>query len=77
MTGYDWAHRFDDDARERMLGDPAAVAALDAHRDFGAAVPTPDHFLPLLYLAGLADAGGPRAGARTCWSTATPTARCR
>ncbi len=24
--GYDWAHRFDDDARERMLGDPASVA---------------------------------------------------
>jgi len=56
--GYDWAHRFDDDARERMLDDPAAVAALDAHRDFDTAVPTPDHFLPLLYLAGMADAGG-------------------
>ena len=55
--GYDWAHRFDDDARERMLRDPASVAELDAHRDFGTAVPTPDHFLPLLYLAGLADAG--------------------
>ena len=24
--GFDWAHRFDDDARERMLDDPAAVA---------------------------------------------------
>lgn len=60
--GYDWAHRFDDDARERMLGDPAAVAELDGHRDFGAAVPTPDHFLPLLYLAGLADAGHASGG---------------
>jgi 4,5-DOPA dioxygenase extradiol len=56
--GYEWARRFNDDARERMLGDPADVAALDAHRDFTRAVPTPDHFLPLLYLAGLADAGG-------------------
>jgi 4,5-DOPA dioxygenase extradiol len=56
--GYEWARRFNDDARERMLGDPADVAALDAHRDFIRAVPTPDHFLPLLYLAGLADAGG-------------------
>jgi 4,5-DOPA dioxygenase extradiol len=60
--GYDWAHRFDDDARERMLGDPASVAGLDAHRDFGTAVPTPDHFLPLLYLAGLADAGRASGG---------------
>ncbi len=52
--GLDWAQRFDTDAKERMLGAPADVASLDAHRDFGAAVPTPDHFLPLLYLAGLA-----------------------
>jgi 4,5-DOPA dioxygenase extradiol len=52
--GYDWAHRFDDAARERMLSDPADVARLDGVRDYRAAVPTPDHFLPLLYLAGLA-----------------------
>ena len=53
-TGYDWAHRFDEDARDRMLADPADVATLDGHRDYRSAVPTPDHFLPLLYLAGLA-----------------------
>jgi 4,5-DOPA dioxygenase extradiol len=58
QEGYDWAHRFDDGARELMLGCPGNVASLDAHRDFTRAVPTPDHFLPLLYLAGLADAGG-------------------
>jgi 4,5-DOPA dioxygenase extradiol len=52
--GYDWAQRFDDSAREQMLSDPTEVARLDAHRDFGNAVPTPDHFIPLLYLAGLA-----------------------
>ena len=62
IQGYDWAHRFDDGARERMLGDPASVAGLDAHRDFETAVPTPDHFLPLLYLAGLADAGRASGG---------------
>jgi 4,5-DOPA dioxygenase extradiol len=56
--GYDWARRFDDGTRELMLGSPGSVASLDGHRDFTQAVPTPDHFLPLLYLAGLADAGG-------------------
>ena len=52
--GYEWAHRFDEAAKERMLTAPAEVATLDAHSDFQHAVPTPDHFLPLLYLAGLA-----------------------
>ncbi|MFJ9664187.1 4,5-DOPA dioxygenase extradiol [Streptomyces sp. NPDC101219] len=54
-AGYDWALRFDEVARERLASDPAGVAALDGHPDFGRAVPTPDHYLPLLYIAGLAD----------------------
>jgi 4,5-DOPA dioxygenase extradiol len=54
--GFDWAQRFDEDTKTRMLTDPADVPRLDAHPDFGNAVPTPDHFLPLLYLAGLAEA---------------------
>jgi len=57
-SGYDWAQRFDEEAKARMLDDPVAVTRLDGHRDFRNAVPTPDHFLPLLYLAGLASAGG-------------------
>jgi 4,5-DOPA dioxygenase extradiol len=52
--GYDWAHRFDEAAREQMLSHPTDVARLDAHHDYRDAVPTPDHFIPLLYLAGLA-----------------------
>ncbi|MDT4987441.1 MAG: dioxygenase extradiol [Micromonosporaceae bacterium] len=52
--GYDWAQRFDEDAKARMLTDPTQFATLDAHRDFHHAVPTPDHFIPALYLAGLA-----------------------
>jgi 4,5-DOPA dioxygenase extradiol len=56
--GYDWAQRFDEEAKERMAADPAAVATLDGHRDYSSAVPTPDHFLPLLYVAGLASAAG-------------------
>ena len=55
-AGFDWAQRFDSDAKETMLDDPLNAARLDAHRDFSQAVPTPDHFLPLLYLAGLAGA---------------------
>ena len=54
--GYDWAQRFDEDAKARMLSDPTEFVTLDAHRDFRHAVPTPDHFIPALYLAGLAAA---------------------
>ena len=53
---YDWAQRFDDASREVLTaGSPTEIAALDGHRDFDLAVPTPDHYLPLLYIAGLAD----------------------
>jgi 4,5-DOPA dioxygenase extradiol len=54
--GFAWARRFDEAARGLLQsGSPTDVAALDGHADFADAVPTPDHYLPLLYLAGLAD----------------------
>ena len=53
---FDWTRRFEDAARELMLERPHAVPSLAAHRDFRLAVPSDDHFLPLLYLAGLASA---------------------
>jgi 4,5-DOPA dioxygenase extradiol len=56
--GYDWAQRFDEDAKAAMADDPPEIARLDGHRDYRLAVPTPDHFFPLLYLAGLAGAAG-------------------
>ena len=56
--GEPWAHRFDESTRALMASTPADVAGLHAHPDFRRAVPTPDHFLPLLYLAGLAEAAG-------------------
>jgi 4,5-DOPA dioxygenase extradiol len=56
-AGFDWAHRFDDEARALMTGAPDKLLDLQTHPDFRAAVPTPDHFIPLLYLAGLAAAG--------------------
>jgi 4,5-DOPA dioxygenase extradiol len=54
--GYDWAQRFDDAARDQVLDSPADILTLDAHRDYPLAVPTPDHFIPFLYFAGLASA---------------------
>lgn len=57
-SGFDWARRFDDAAREAMTGSPAALPGIQGSRDFDAAVPTPDHFIPLLYLAGLGAAAG-------------------
>ena len=60
-AGYDWARRFGEDATARMVQDPQAVTRLDAHVDYTLAVPQPDHFLPLVYLAGLAVAAGERA----------------
>ncbi len=56
--GEDWARRFDDAVRQAVTTDPASVAAMAGHPDYRAAVPTPDHFFPLLYLAGMAQAGG-------------------
>ena len=56
--GYDWAHRFDDDTRHVMTSAPREFASLETHDDYRLAVPTPDHFLPLAYLAGLAEADG-------------------
>ena len=55
-AAFDWARRFDDGARELMEQAPADLARLQTHPDFRAAAPTPDHFIPLLYLAGLASA---------------------
>ena len=54
--GSDWAHRFDEDARDVMTSAPGSAGDLQGHRDFDLAVPTPDHFIPLLYFAGLAHA---------------------
>jgi 4,5-DOPA dioxygenase extradiol len=52
--GADWARRFDDAAMTQMTDDPSAIVKLVEHPDFAKAVPTPDHFIPLLYTAGIA-----------------------
>ncbi len=55
---YDWAERFDDAVVEQLARDPGDVLKVIEHPDYALAVPTPDHFVPLLYIAGLASAEG-------------------
>ncbi|MGE3689630.1 MAG: 4,5-DOPA dioxygenase extradiol, partial [Acidimicrobiia bacterium] len=54
--GFEWTRRFDADVAQIMTGAPAGLPRLHDHADFSMASPTPDHFIPLLYLAGLASA---------------------
>ncbi|CAJ1586248.1 4,5-DOPA dioxygenase extradiol [[Mycobacterium] wendilense] len=57
-TGYGWAQRFDEAAREVLTAAPDTAVGLRDHADYAAAVPTPDHFIPMLYVAGAAGAVG-------------------
>lgn len=52
---YDWALRFEKLARELLVrGDDAPLVAYESlGRDALLAAPTPDHFLPLMYVMGL------------------------
>jgi 4,5-DOPA dioxygenase extradiol len=52
--GFDWATRFDDAARELLTTSPADVLRLREHPDFDKAVPTLDHFIPMIHFAGIA-----------------------
>ena len=54
--GFDWNRRFDDAATALLRDEPGEILRLVEHADFERAVPTPDHFIPLLYLAALAAA---------------------
>ncbi len=54
-VAYDWAERFDAEVRSIMASEPARLASVLSHRDYAPSVPTPEHFLPLFYLAGLCD----------------------
>ncbi len=55
---FDWARSFNEAAIATMIGRPGSAAGLQDNENFGLAAPTPDHFIPLLYIAGLADAAG-------------------
>lgn len=55
-SGFDWARRFNEHAIELMTTRPGDAASLLRHPDYAKAAPTPEHFLPLLYVAGFAAA---------------------
>lgn len=52
-VGHDWADRFDTHVAELMNHDPATLLEASRHPDWASAVPTPEHFLPLAYIAGI------------------------
>lgn len=54
----DWAQRFDEETKRLMTSAPADVIKMADHPDYALAVPTSEHFLPLLYIAGVAKAAG-------------------
>jgi 4,5-DOPA dioxygenase extradiol len=60
-AAFDWAERFDDAVVEQLAKEPGDILKVREHSDYGLAVPTPDHFIPLLYMAGLAAADGASA----------------
>ena len=57
-AAFDWARDFNEAAMRLMTEDPSQINGLRDNDHFRLAVPTPDHFIPLLYLAGLASAAG-------------------
>ncbi len=60
-SGFDWNRRFDDAAASIMTTAPGELPSLLGHADYALAAPTPDHFVPLLYIAGVAMAAGENA----------------
>ena len=50
--GFDWARRFNGKAIELAASAPERAASLMGDPDFLRAAPTPEHFLPFLYIAG-------------------------
>jgi 4,5-DOPA dioxygenase extradiol len=58
---FDWAVRFEEIARELLMkGDDAPLVAYESlGRDARLSVPTPDHYLPLLYVMAVRKEGEP------------------
>jgi 4,5-DOPA dioxygenase extradiol len=56
--GFDWANDFDANVKKQMVENPENLMDIMRHPKYSSAVPTPEHFLPLVYLAGLCAAEG-------------------
>lgn len=54
--GFSWARRFDDTVRATLTATPSRAPTLREHADYSRSAPTPEHFIPMLYIAGLASA---------------------
>ena len=57
-AAFDWAEEYDEAARAIMTERPGDIAELTGHRHHRLAAPTPDHLLPVFYVAGIAAAAG-------------------
>ena len=60
--GFDWARRFGDAATQLLIEEPGDVLKLTEHPDYERAVPTPDHFIPVIHVAALAASSGEAPG---------------
>lgn len=60
-AAFDWAERFDEAVVEQLATQPGDILKVSEHPDYPSAVPSPDHFIPLLYVAGLAAEEGAAA----------------
>lgn len=56
--GFEWAEDFDRWTREVLGTNPAALIDAASHPAYARAVPTDEHYLPAVYIAGVADAIG-------------------
>jgi 4,5-DOPA dioxygenase extradiol len=54
--GYDWADSFDTAVKNIMMNNPQEITTVSSDDAFALAVPTEEHFLPLVYIAGVAKA---------------------
>jgi len=61
VEAYDWASRFEQSARELMLAgeDGPLIAYESMGQDASLSIPTPEHYLPLLYVLALRRPGEP------------------
>lgn len=73
---FDWAQCFDDAVHDQLARDPANILSVTGHRDYSRAVPTPDHFVPLLYFAGVAEKEEPPRAVMRVYAMASLSMTC-